>query len=66
MSQKKYRRYCPCRNNAQSAINIQEIKFYVIANYIKKIQSIGLKVMENKGKDRKTGDGWTNASKNLI
>ena len=38
-------------------MNRQEIKFYVIANDIKKIQSIGAKVMENRAKAGKSG-GW--------
>ena len=42
---------------APTARNRQEIKFYVIANNIKKIQSIGKKVMENRAKAGKFG-GW--------
>ena len=43
--------------SAPTAMNRQEIKFYVIANNIKKIQSIGAKVMENRAKAGKSG-GW--------
>jgi len=43
--------------SAPTAMNRQEIKFYVIANDIKKIQSIGHKVIENRAKAGKTG-GW--------
>ena len=43
--------------SAPTAMDRQEIKFYVIANDIKKIQSIGAKVMENRAKAGKTG-GW--------
>ena len=43
--------------SAPTAMNRQEIKFYVIHNNIKKIQSIGAKVMENRAKAGKTG-GW--------
>ena len=43
--------------SAPTAMNRQEIKFYVIANDIKKVQSIGKKVMENRTKAGKTG-GW--------
>ena len=43
--------------SAPTALNRQEIKFYVIANNIKKIQSIGAKVMENRAKAGKSG-GW--------
>ena len=43
--------------SAPTAMNRQEIKFYVIANNIKKIQSIGAKVIENRAKAGKTG-GW--------
>ena len=43
--------------SAPTARNFQEIKFYVIANDIKKIQSIGAKVMENRAKAGKSG-GW--------
>ena len=43
--------------SAPTAMNRQEIKFYVIANDIKKIQSIGAKVMENRAKAGKSG-GW--------
>ena len=42
---------------APTAMNRQEIKIYVIANDIKKIQSIAAKVMENRAKVGKTG-GW--------
>ena len=41
--------------SAPTAMNRQEIKFYVIANDIKKIQSIGNKVMENRAKAGKSG-----------
>ena len=43
--------------SAPTAMNRQEIKFYVIHNNIKKIQSIGAKVMENRAKAGKSG-GW--------
>ena len=43
--------------SAPTAMNRQEIKFYVIVNNIKKIQSIGNKVMENRAKAGKSG-GW--------
>ena len=43
--------------SAPTALNRQEIKFYVIANNEKKIQSIGAKVMENRAKAGKSG-GW--------
>ena len=43
--------------SAPTAMNRQEIKFYVIANDIKKIQSIDAKVMENRAKAGKSG-GW--------
>ena len=43
--------------SAPTAMNRQEIKFYVIHNNIKKIQSNGAKVMENRAKAGKSG-GW--------
>ena len=43
--------------SAPTARNCQEIKFYVIANDIKKIQAIDAKVMENRAKAGKAG-GW--------
>ena len=43
--------------SAPTAMNRQEIKFYVIHNNIKKIQSIGAKVMENRARAGKSG-GW--------
>ena len=43
--------------SAPTAMNRQEIKFYVIANDIKKVQSIDEKVMENRAKAGKAG-GW--------
>ena len=43
--------------SAPTAMNRQEIKFYVIASDIKKIQSIDAKVMENRAKAGKSG-GW--------
>ena len=43
--------------SAPTAMNSQKIKFYVIHNNIKKIQSIGAKVMENRAKAGKSG-GW--------
>ena len=43
--------------SAPTAMDRQEIKFYVIHNNIKKIQSIGAKVMENRAKAGKSG-GW--------
>ena len=43
--------------SAPTAMNRQEIKFHVIHNNIKKIQSIGAKVMENRAKAGKSG-GW--------
>ena len=43
--------------SAPTAMNRQEIKFYVIHNNIKNIQSIGAKVMENRAKAGKSG-GW--------
>ena len=43
--------------SAPTAMNRQEIKFYVVANDIKKVQSIGAKVMENRAKAGKAG-GW--------
>ena len=43
--------------SAPTGLNRQEVKFYVIANDIKKIQSIGAKVMENRAKAGKSG-GW--------
>ena len=43
--------------SAPTAMNRQEIKQYVIANDIKKIQAIGQKVMENRAKAGKSG-GW--------
>ena len=43
--------------SAPTAMNRQEIKIYVIANDIKKIQSIDAKVMENRTKAGKLG-GW--------
>ena len=43
--------------SAPTARNRQEIKFYIISNDIKKIQSIGAKVMENRAKAGKSG-GW--------
>ena len=52
--------------SAPTARNCQEIKFYVIANNIKKIQSIGAKVMENRAKAGKSGDGWKNINKNMV
>ena len=43
--------------SAPTGLNRQEVKFYVIANDVKKIQSIGAKVMENRAKAGKSG-GW--------
>ena len=43
--------------SAPTAMNRQEIKFYVIANDIKKVQSIDEKVMKNRAKAGKAG-GW--------
>ena len=43
--------------SAPTAMNCQEIKFYVIANDIKKVQALDAKVMENRAKAGKAG-GW--------
>ena len=43
--------------SAPTALNCQEVKQYIIANDIKKIQAIGQKVMENRAKAGKAG-GW--------
>ena len=51
--------------SAPTAMNRQEIKFYVIHNNIKKIQSIGAKVMENRAKAGKSG-GWMEEYKKKI
>ena len=48
--------------SAPTGLNRQEIKFYIIANNVKKIQEIGGKVYENRIKAGKLG-GWMDEAK---
>ena len=48
--------------SAPTGLNRQEIKFYVVANNVKKVKEIGLKVYENRIKAGKLG-GWMEEAK---
>ena len=51
--------------SAPTAMNRQEIKFYVIANNPKKVLEIGNKVLENRAKVGKQGGWRMNIKKNM-
>ena len=51
--------------SAPTGLNRQEIKFYIIANNVKKIQEIGAKVYENRIKAGKLG-GWMEEAKRKL
>ena len=51
--------------SAPTGLNRQEIKFYIVANNVKKIQEIGGKVYENRIKAGKLG-GWMEEAKQKI
>ena len=51
--------------SAPTGLNRQQIKFYIIANNVKKIQEIGRKVYENRIKAGKLG-GWMEEAKKTM
>ena len=51
--------------SAPTGLNRQKIKFYIVANNVKKVQEIGLKVYENRIKIGKRG-GWMEEAKKKI
>ena len=48
--------------SAPTGLNRQEIKFYIVANNVKKVKELGLKVYENRVKAGKLG-GWMDEAK---
>ncbi len=51
--------------SAPTGLNRQKIKFYIVANNVKKVREIGLKVYENRIKIGKRG-GWMEEAKKKI
>ena len=51
--------------SAPTGLNRQEIKFYIIANNVKKVKELGLKVYENRVKAGKLGGWMEEAKKNM-